>query len=266
MTKDGEEQQFHEAADKVRSSNVSTKVKLIGLANSMRLLHKEKSVDALNVDKKVGDIQDPEEQDIRANDSNTFLNNANILFRRSSAAKQKNVTSPNEEVQVPSSEDNHDVEEGRSSRLSNRETKRKRNSPTHRTKNTMIDARHGVTAELTMWHDFVQPKKPNAWMYTKWVTCALMLPLLIIAAFLFYVAGNPMLRNTGTSISWLCLFILRNVITFSLAKFTELVVIDYLSLRRRFTVNVSLLYVDVSLVLDYRVLTFTVLFLPCVTT
>ena len=86
---DGEEQQFHEAADEVRSSNTSTKMKLTGLATSMRLLHKDQSVNTLNADKKDDDTQDPGEQDIRANDSNTFLNNASILFRRSSAAKQK---------------------------------------------------------------------------------------------------------------------------------------------------------------------------------
>jgi hypothetical protein len=102
----------------------------------------------------------------------------------------------------------------------------------------MTDARYGVTAELSMWHDFVQPKKTNAWKYAKWLICVLILPLLTVAAILFYAAGNPMVRNSGTSISWLCLFILRNIITFSLGKVTEMVIIDYLSLRRRFTVNV----------------------------
>ena len=252
---DGEEQQFHEAADEVRSSNTSTKLKLTGLAKSMRLLHKDQSANTLNADKKDEDTQDPEEQDIRANDSNTFLNNANILFRRSSAAKQK-VTSPNEEEQASSSGENHDVEEGRSNRLLNRGTDSKRNSPTYRTKIAMVDARHGVRAEFAAWHDFVQPKKTTAWKYTKWATCVLILPLLILAAILFYAANNPMVRNSGFSISWLCLFIVRNVITFSLAKFTELVTIDYLSLRRRFTVNVCSLRMNVSFVLDFRVLTF----------
>jgi hypothetical protein len=235
----GEEQQFHEAADQVRSSNVSTKVKLIGLAKSMRLLHKDKSVRNLNTDEKVDDVQDPEEQDIEANDPNAFLKNANILFHRPAAAKQNKTISPNEEVHVSVSGDSHDLEEGRSSPLSNREKKRKRNSPKYKTKDAMTDARYGVTAELSMWHDFVQPKKTKAWKYAKWLICVLILPLLAVAAILFYAAGNPMVRNSGTSISWLCLFILRNIITFSLGKFTEMVIIDYLSLRRRFTVNVS---------------------------
>ena len=238
---DGEEQQFHEAADEVRSSDNSTKMKLVGLTNAMRLLQKDKTVDTLNVDEKVGDIQGPEEQDIPASDANTFLNNANILFRRSSTTKENKETNRNEEVLPSSSGENHDMEEGGSLQPNrNSQTKSKRRRPTYKAKNAIKDARVGVTAELTTWHDFVEPKKTSAWKYAKFLTCALILPLFIIAVILFYATDNPMVRDTGASVSWVCLFILRNLITFSLAKLTEVVIIDYLSLRRRFTVNVSL--------------------------
>jgi hypothetical protein len=234
----GEQQQFHEVADEIRSSSNSTKKKLVGLTNAMRLLQKDRTADTLNVDEKVGDIQNPEKQDIQArDDSNSFLNHANILFRRSSATQGKKETSSNEEVQETSSREN-DLEEGESNTASNSnsQTKGKKKNPTLRAKDAMKEARVGITAELTTWHDFVEPKKSNAWKYVKWLTCALMLPLLIIAAILFY-SGNPTVRDTDTSVSWVCLFILRNLVTASLAKATEVVIIDYCSLRRRFTVN-----------------------------
>jgi hypothetical protein len=260
----GKEQQFHEVADEIRSSSNSTKKKLVGLTNAMRLLQKDRTADTLNVDEKVGDIQVPEEQDIPASDdSNSFLNHANILFRRSSATQEKKETSSNEEVLETSSREN-DLEEGESNNpsSSNSQTKSKKKNPTLRAKDAMKEARVGITAELTTWHDFVEPKKSNAWKYVKWLTCALMLPLLSIAAILFY-SGNPTVRDTDTSVSWLCLFILRNLITASLAKFTEIVIIDYCSLRRRFTVNVSAFSLRFfSLVLDCHYLLTFLLYLP----
>jgi hypothetical protein len=115
-------------------------------------------------------------------------------------------------------------------------------SPIDIAKHAIKGAKDGVTTELTTWQDFVEPKRSNAWKYAKWLITVLILPLLIIATILFYGAGNPMVRDTGASVSWVCLFILRNLITFSLAKFTEVVVIDYLSLRRRFAVKVNFLF------------------------
>ena len=58
------------------------------------------------------------------------------------------------------------------------------------------------------------------------------IPLALIAILLFYELGNPMLRDTGASVSWLCLFILRNFIMFSMAKGVEIYTISYLCLRR----------------------------------
>jgi hypothetical protein len=153
----GEEQQFHEVADEIRSSSNSTKKKLVGLTNAMRLLQKDRTADTLNVDEKVGDIQNPEKQDIQArDDSNSFLNHANILFRRSSATQGKKETSSNEEVQETSSREN-DLEEGESNTASNSnsQTKGKKKNPTLRAKDAMKEARIGITAELTTWHDFV---------------------------------------------------------------------------------------------------------------
>lgn len=223
---DVEEQAFHQVADAVRASNTSTKRKLGGLTNAMRLLHKKNTID--------------EEQHVPATGTDSFLNHANVLFRQSNAGKEKEADTPNGEAPEFSSAENNDVEEGGSTPSS--KPNPRVTSPIDIAKHAIKGAKDGVTTELTTWQDFVEPKRSNAWKYAKWLITVLILPLLIIATILFYGAGNPMVRDTGASVSWVCLFILRNLITFSLAKFTEVVVIDYLSLRRRFAVKVNFLF------------------------
>lgn len=223
---DVEEKAFHQVADAVRASNTSTKRKLGGLTNAMRLLHKKNTID--------------EEQHVPATGTDSFLNHANVLFRQSNAGKEKEADTPNGEAPEFSSAENNDVEEGGSTPSS--KPNPRVTSPIDIAKHAIKGAKDGVTTELTTWQDFVEPKRSNAWKYAKWLITVLILPLLIIATILFYGAGNPMVRDTGASVSWVCLFILRNLITFSLAKFTEVVVIDYLSLRRRFAVKVNFLF------------------------
>lgn len=225
---DVKEKTFHEMADEVRASNTSTKRKLGGLAKAMRILQNKTSI---------GEVQHVPETD-----TGSFLNHADVLFRQSHASeKEKEAVTPNRDAPISSSAEIHDVEEGGPNLTSsNRNSQAK--SPTHIAKHAINGAKVGVTTELTMWQDFVEPKKSNAWKYVKWVTRVLILPLLIVAIILFYGFKNPMLRDTGASISWVCLFILRNLLTFSLAKFTEVVVIDYLSLRRRIAVKVCFLF------------------------
>lgn len=128
--------------------------------------------------------------------------------------------------------------------------------PTTKARDVVKGARVGVTSELTTWHDFVEPRKSSAFVYAKFVVLVFILPLLLVAIILFY-SGNPLLRDTEASISWVCLFILRNFVTFSLAKFTEVVIIDYLSLRRRFTVKVSCNSLDDFLATIFRVSPFS---------
>lgn len=73
----------------------------------------------------------------------------------------------------------------------------------------------------------------------KYVTLLLMLPLTAIAAILFYAGGNPMFRETGASISYLLLFIVRNIVTLGIGRVTSVFVIDYLSIRKRLIVKLA---------------------------
>ena len=92
--------------------------------------------------------------------------------------------------------------------------------------------------EVCYFNDFMEPRKTSVFAFVKWELLVLILPLTVIATILFYVANNPELRDTEASVSWLCLFLVRNIITMTMAKGTEVYIIDYLSLRKRFTVRI----------------------------
>jgi hypothetical protein len=62
------------------------------------------------------------------------------------------------------------------------------------------------------------------------------IPAITIAAILFY-KGNPALGRQGASTSWLVLFLSRQAVTFLIAKATEALIIDFLSLQLRLTVR-----------------------------
>jgi hypothetical protein len=93
---------------------------------------------------------------------------------------------------------------------------------------------------LTGWDlfvDFLRPKQISIAMYCRVVFLYLLPPIAGVAAFLFYAAGNPIMTANGASISWLLLFIARQIVTITLSKATSLLVIDFLSLRTRWTVR-----------------------------
>lgn len=230
---------FQEVADEVRNSRTSTKGKLAGLSNAMRLLHKNNGTHHLKTSDQPENHLEPIEQETPTSDVDTFMDHANVLFRRPSV-KEEEPSDTNENASHSGSD--RDLEEGGGNirpSNGNSQKKNKLKSPTGKAKNIVTGARTGVTTELSTWHDFVEPHKHGAYAYAKWMILVLFLPLLCVATILFYVTGNPMVRTTGMSISWLCLFILRNLIVLAIAKVIEVVLIDYISLRRRLTVRVS---------------------------
>jgi hypothetical protein len=112
---------------------------------------------------------------------------------------------------------------------------------------------------FTEFQDFFDPYKRSVRSYIKVMVFCIMTPLIGVAAILFYLAGNPpfgVLANNGRpvngalintndevvdpdsfSVSWMLLFIARQLFTGSLAKATELLLIDFLLIRSKSTVT-----------------------------
>lgn len=113
-----------------------------------------------------------------------------------------------------------------------------------------------VKSGVKDFEDWLRFKRMNVWKYTKFVLFLIIVPATIVSALLYYVFDNPPCRGKvvcfprrregnsssvadflgagDASASWWILFIfVRQVITFTLAKITEVIIIDYLSLRTR---------------------------------
>ena len=109
--------------------------------------------------------------------------------------------------------------------------------------------------------DFFEPKKTTIALYFRVVCLYIAAPLLGIAAILFYAAdcpptgrlvnggqpdGNGTLWNTKgepvdpsqASFAWWLLFAVRQLVTFTIAKFAETIFVDYLTIRARGTIHV----------------------------
>ena len=97
------------------------------------------------------------------------------------------------------------------------------------------------------WTEFFRPRREHIFTYIKSLTCYLVLPMVGIAAILFYFADNPTTGKTGedevatktskASASYILLFCCRQVVTFSLSFATQLFVIDFLALNTRILLN-----------------------------
>jgi hypothetical protein len=84
---------------------------------------------------------------------------------------------------------------------------------------------------------FLQPRGRSIKFYLLVVVFCVIIPLIATSAILFH-SGNPDLGREGASWSWFLLFLSRNVITGTLAKATEVIVIDLLSLHFRLTTRI----------------------------
>jgi hypothetical protein len=102
-----------------------------------------------------------------------------------------------------------------------------------------------IKEEWDTVQNFLQPRRTGIYTYLKIAIVYLILPMIGIAAILYHVAGNPPNgvgrdRDTTTaSASWWLTFAARQVVTFSLAKMMELIVIDFLTLQTRFTLSLA---------------------------
>ena len=125
-----------------------------------------------------------------------------------------------------------DIEQGMSSPSSPRHKKFKFG------KSVLKRAGYGAKYDLEAFSDFLRPKKASIHLYCKTVLLYVFLPAVAVSAILYYGTGNPILRKTGASISWLILFLIRQIVCFTLAKASELFLIDFLSLQTRYMVQI----------------------------
>jgi hypothetical protein len=93
-----------------------------------------------------------------------------------------------------------------------------------------------VKQELEMFSEFLRPKKVSIAVFCKSVLLLLMF-LSGVAAILFYLVGNPLVTTDGASISWILLFIARQIVTFSMTQCTQLLIVDFLCLKTRYLVR-----------------------------
>jgi len=99
------------------------------------------------------------------------------------------------------------------------------------------------------WSEFFRPHKGRLYAYIKNVTLYLLIPLIGVAAILFYLAGNvptgtndseervdddEEIEEKGASASYILLFTARLIITLSLALAIQFLVIDVVALQTRF--------------------------------
>lgn len=114
---------------------------------------------------------------------------------------------------------------------------RKRTKRFKKMRRKLRRSRKRLGLHFEMFADFLRPKRAQIVMFCRGVVLTLV-PLSGVAAILFYLTGNPLMAKNGASVSWLLLFIARQIVTFSMAEASSLFLIDWLSLRTRWTVRV----------------------------
>jgi len=166
-----------------------------------------------------------EENATPKSNADALMKNANMLFRRSTRS---------------SNNSNHsgDIEQG-SVYDSDPSGKSKSNDPNVAMQQMAKQAERNMQNEVSIFDGFLQPRKKTIGTTIKNELFYLIFPLVIVASILFYGAENPELGNSGASVSYFLLFLVRNVVTYTLGKGTSIYCISYLSLKRRFTVKVS---------------------------
>lgn len=89
--------------------------------------------------------------------------------------------------------------------------------------------------DLDVWRTFFRPRREHIVAYMKRMFLYLIVPFIGVAAILFYFADNiPTGKSADgspglqASASWWLLFVVRQVVTFSLALFLQVVIIDFL--------------------------------------
>lgn len=106
-------------------------------------------------------------------------------------------------------------------------------------------ASDGLKADWELFNEFLGGNKAKIKSYARYVICFIMVPSLVLAALLFHFVDDPKKDENGKVIpgqpatpSWWLLFIgVRQVVTFTMAFVTQALIIDYLALGSRFSLQ-----------------------------
>ena len=104
----------------------------------------------------------------------------------------------------------------------------------------VASATDSLKDQWELWRTFFNARKKHILMYLKTVVLWMGIPLIGIAALLFYIFENPPTglsldgdRENHASASWWLIFFLRQVITLSLALLLQMVLVDFFSIGTR---------------------------------
>lgn len=127
-----------------------------------------------------------------------------------------------------------DVESNRQPGSRKHRKKRERKNK-HKRSSMITGAADKLKDDLDIWKTFFRPRREHMMSYMKRIICWVMVPFIGIAAILFYFADNT---PTGKAIdgepgdrasaSWWLLFVVRQVVTATLALGLQVFVIDFL--------------------------------------
>mmetsp|Transcript_26351 Transcript_26351/g.44013 ORF Transcript_26351/g.44013 Transcript_26351/m.44013 type:complete len:1247 (+) Transcript_26351:137-3877(+) len=235
---------------------------LFGLATMMRNIHheadvdhaKDRSEDNINRARLTSHDQFVEEA-ISASDA--LANQAALLFRGKMTKESgfANLNSANDEMDPKKNDDimegedweersNADIELGNDTQgytEQGAQPARRKNLAGRWFKR----AANAAKDDWELFNDFFGGRRKTMLSYTKAVLIYLFFPALALACLFFYVLGNPNLYAAGNdkdgypSISWFILFLgVRQLITFSFAKMTEMIIIDFLALKTRIFIKI----------------------------
>jgi hypothetical protein len=216
----------------------------------------------------------------KGNSGDLLAKNAEILFRRPVAKKQSSslnvqevvppaptmsvhsgdrkktdgddVIQEADELDTGSNEFEYDIEAGGGDTLQSSDSDRRRKfglPKAGKCATTIVRrANDEMKEDVGYFWQFLKPRIKRIKFFLGITIFFVIIPAVTIAAILFYT-GNPYLGREGASTSWLVLFLSRQVVTFLLAKATEAIIIDFLSLQLRLAVRlvgpmVSLLLVQ----------------------
>lgn len=212
---------------------------LLDLTNAMRDLNEDSAVI-------------PErEQDHGA----SLINDANILFRRSSTKKDKStrnlISSASENKDFDPELGEGDIFSDDVDKSEDKNDKQQRRCGPLSSCMKRVLCVKAVEEDWSTFSDFVRPRRASMILQLKSILLAFILPALVVAILLFYGFGNPELGRHDATWSWFLLFLIRHSILYILARATMCLCIDLLSLNTMWTVRVMgpfLLYVWFNLV------------------
>lgn len=226
---------------------MSVEEKLAGLTSAMSALDHNPVVSI------------PQEESVPASSAGQFAQNAALLARHEGEEDQQHQTPRDRWIHLPtlqetegqsdtgkdedsSSDEEDDVETGIPTTTENdpRPKKHKHKKGSDAIQKSMNAANDMLKDDWETWTTFFQPRREQVWSYVKLVLLYMMIPLTGIACILFYAVGNPPTGvsedgSTGdkASASWWLLFVVRQVITLSLALLIQLVIIDFIAINTR---------------------------------